>query len=547
MIDIRNPKQYCEHFLKIRDKKGNIIPLRLKPAQEMLYQIIKEEHDAGRPVRLIILKGRQLGTSTEVEGLFFADAATRANVFTLIVAHVEDATTNLFNMNKLFYDNLPPEIKPMLKASNAQELVFENPTKDPVEKKRNPGLRSRIRCVTAGSRGVGRSFTLRNVHCSESAFWPNMTENMLGILQAVPDDKDTCVVMESTANGYNEFKTFWDGAVSGENAFRPVFLAWYLDPDYRRPVPPGTEWTEDEEQMRADYGLDDEQLQWRRWCIKANCGGDVQKFRQEYPSNPQEAFLFTGRPFFDNESLERLRERAQEPKHIGYFTYTEAADGKPESVEWREDKNGYVRIWQEPEDGHPYVAGCDTAGDGSDRFTAFLIDNADGRQCAELQKDLSEPAYARQLYCLGRYYNNALLAVEINFSTYVELKLEEWAYPNLYRRKRFDKKAAKLMDANGWRTDKSTRPVALANLWSVMDEVPELVRSKWTLGEMMVFARNEHDRPEAMAGEHDDLVMAAAICHMAREQGRQTVDERPEEKREKLIVQLEHRKRRKML
>ena len=187
----------------------------------------------------------------EVEGLFFADAATRANVFTLIVAHIEDATTNLFNMNKLFYDNLPPEIKPMLKASNAQELVFENPTKDPVEKKRNPGLRSRIRCVTAGSRGVGRSFTLRNVHCSESAFWPNMTENMLGILQAVPDDKDTCVVMESTANGYNEFKTFWDGAVSGENAFRPVFLAWYLDPDYRRPVPPGTEWAEDEEQMRA--------------------------------------------------------------------------------------------------------------------------------------------------------------------------------------------------------------------------------------------------------------------------------------------------------
>ena len=91
MIDIRNPKQYCEHFLKIRDKKGNIIPLRLKPAQEMLYQIIKEEHDAGRPVRLIILKGRQLGTSTEVEGLFFADAATRANVFTLIVCHVRKA------------------------------------------------------------------------------------------------------------------------------------------------------------------------------------------------------------------------------------------------------------------------------------------------------------------------------------------------------------------------------------------------------------------------------------------------------------------------
>ena len=152
MIDIRNPREYCEAFLWILDKKKHLVPLKFNPAQERLYEIIKEEHDAGRPVRLVILKGRQLGTSTQVEGLYFADTVTRENVYTIIIAHEEQATSHLFEMNKIFFDNLPDALKPMRRASNAQELVFENPTKDPVVKKRFPGLRSRIRCVTAGGR-----------------------------------------------------------------------------------------------------------------------------------------------------------------------------------------------------------------------------------------------------------------------------------------------------------------------------------------------------------------------------------------------------------
>lgn len=543
MIDLKNPREYCENFLMIRDKKSNLVPLRMKPAQERLYEIIKEEHDAGRPVRLVVLKGRQLGTSTEIEGLYFADTATSENVFTLIVAHVEDATSHLFAMNKLFYDNLPDAIKPMLKASNAQELVFENPTKDPIEKERNPGLRSRIRCVTAGSRGVARSFTLRNVHCSEAAFWPSFEENMLGIMQAVPNDPDTCVIVESTPNGYNDFKSFWDSAVEGRNGFRPVFLPWYWDPDYQMPAPPGAVWTDEELELADAYGLTPEQLQWRRWCIRTNCGGDERLFRQEYPSTPDEAFLFSGRPFFDNETIILMRAKARAPEHVGRFEFTPAANGRPENIRWIEDEaHGFVRIWAEAEEGHPYVLGGDTAGEGSDCFTACVIDNATGAQVAELQRELGEKVYAAQIYCLGMYYNGALAAIETNFSTYPEMMLEEWQYPRLYQRQRFDKRKKDYVDAYGWRTDRVTRPVALANLYSIMDETPELIRSSWLMGEMLVFAY-DGDKPQALDGEHDDLVMAAAICYQARGQQRHTVLTEPEPKQEKLIVKLEKGKR----
>ena len=266
---------------------------------------------------------------------------------------------------------------------------------------------------------------------------------------------------------------------------------------------------------------------WRRWCIKANCGGSEDKFRQEYPNTPEEAFLLSGRPFFDNRALAVRRMHAPKPLRVGWFAYGTPAEtgAKPESWSFTETEKGGVRIWQEPEEGVPYVLGGDTAGEGSDCFTAFVIDNRTGRQVAELQQRQSEILYARQIYCLGRYYNDALAAVEVNFSTYPERKLEEWEYPNLYQRERFDTYANTMVKAYGWETSGKTRPQALAQLHTVMEESPELVVSQWTLGEMVVFVYDAHGKPQAAVGEHDDLVMAAAITHTARTQQRYTVQE----------------------
>lgn len=527
-MNLRNPKEYCESLLVIRNKKQELVPLRFNEAQSNLYAVIRQQAALGKPIRIIILKGRQEGISTVTEALMFQDTVTRPNVKTLIVAHDSGATGNLFKMNKLFYDCLPRRMQPMRKNSNAKELVFENPTREPKEKAKRPGLRSSIRCQTAGSGSVGRSDTLTNVHISEYAFWPKDKKDLLlGIMQTVPNDPSTMVVIESTANGYDHFKELWDGAENGTNEWIPVFLPWYLEKGYRMAVPPGTEWTEEERQLQRDFGLDEEQLQWRRWCIRANCGGSVEEFRQEYPNTPAEAFLLSGTPFFDNQALAVQQMHAPEPAVTGWFTYDapEEQGEKPRNWQFTPAADGAVRIWKEPEKGVPYVLGGDTAGEGSDCFTAHVLDNRTGEQVAELQQRQSEILYARQVYCLGRYYNTALAAIEVNFGTYPVRKLEEWNYPKLYQRERFDTYANAMVKAFGWQTSPATRPQMLAELHTVMEESPHVIRSRWTLGEMIVFVYDKNRKPQAAEGQHDDLVIAAAIAQMARSQQQYTVEE----------------------
>lgn len=528
---------YIESCLKIKTKSGTVVPFRLNDAQRKLYAVAKRQQDAGKPVRLIILKARQLGFSTLTEGLIFHACATRKNVNALIVAHREDATANLFRMSKLFYDELPAPVKPMLRASNAQELVFENPSKLRSEREARPGLRSRIRCATAGGRGIGRSDTLQCVHLSEYAFWPDGADGkastLAGILQAVPSLPGTMVVIESTANGFEDFKERWDAAVAGENDFEPVFFAWFENPDYSMPVVPGTEWTPEERDLKAAYQLTDEQLQWRRWCIANNCGGSLDMFRQEYPASPGEAFLHSGTGVFDNEQIVLRLERLPEPAGRGEFT-----DG-----EWTESETGAITLYELPEEGVPYVLGGDTAGEGSDYFTAIVIDNVSGRIAAKLRQKYSEPEYVRQIYALGRFYNDALVAIETNFSTYPVMKLQEMEYPNQYSREREDTYTRQMRKSYGFRTDRQSRPRAIANLVEVFSSHPEWFTDRELLEEMLTFCYNEDHRPEALAGKHDDLVMGAAITYAVRHQQRMTVLTEPEKPREKLIDQMKRQKR----
>lgn len=528
---------YIENCLKIKTKSGTVVPFRLNDAQRKLYAVAKRQQDDGKPVRLIILKARQLGFSTLTEGLIFHACATRRNVNALIVAHREDATANLFRMSKLFYDELPAPVKPMLRASNAQELVFENPSKLRSEREARPGLRSRIRCATAGGRGIGRSDTLQCVHLSEYAFWPDGADGkastLAGILQAVPSLPGTMVVIESTANGFEDFKERWDAAVAGENDFEPVFFAWFENPDYSMPIVPGTEWTPEERDLKAAYQLTDEQLQWRRWCIANNCGGSLDMFRQEYPASPGEAFLHSGTGVFDNEQIVLRLERLPEPAGRGEFT-----DG-----EWTESETGAITLYELPEEGVPYVLGGDTAGEGSDYFTAIVIDNVSGRIAAKLRQKYSEPEYVRQIYALGRFYNDALVAIETNFSTYPVMKLQEMEYPNQYSREREDTYTRQMRKSYGFRTDRQSRPRAIANLVEVFSSHPEWFTDRELLEEMLTFCYNEDHRPEALAGKHDDLVMGAAITYAVRHQQRMTVLTEPEKPREKLIDQMKRQKR----
>jgi len=520
-LNILNALVYIQTFLKIRTKDNVIAPLILNPPQRRLYDAIKTQWDAGKPVRIIILKARQMGFSTLTEALIFFLTVTAFHVQSMIVAHKEEATANLFHMSKRFYDELPPALRPMQQASNAQELVFDRPARMKGDAK---GLGSRIRCATAGGTGVGRSYTLKCLHLSEYAFWPgDKAGTFTGLVQAVPDKPGTVIIVESTANGYDDFKKKWDAAVKaqrdGTDGYFPIFFAWFEMPEYRRTPLPGFTRTAEEEELAAAFGLDDEQLAWRRWCIATNCGGDEDVFRQEYPATPDEAFIATGRCVFDKNALVLRRAQVEnDPWERGIFRAEYDYSGKITGWSWHREKDGPVRIRKHPEQGVPYVLGGDTAGTGSDWFVGQLLDNRTGEQVAVLHHQFGERKYAEQMFCLGMYYNEALIGVETNYSTFPQMCLEEFDYPNLYVRERYDTYTGKTVEAYGFETTTKTRPIIIDGLKDVAKYALDTICDYETLGEMLTFVYNERWRAEAEQGEHDDLVMALAIAHAIRGQ-----------------------------
>lgn len=510
-----NTKKYIEEYIKIRDKNGKVIPLKLNEPQMKYYNVIKELHEQRKPIRIIILKARQMGFSTETESIIFKNVVTNHNYNAGIVAHKEDSTANLFNMSKRMLEYLPDSIKPEQKKSNAKELVFNNDE--------GTGLDSKMKCMTAGGKGIGRSDTFTALHLSELAFWEGDKQDiLLGLLQAVPNIPESMVIIESTANGFDYFKELWDKAVAGENDFYPLFVGWNELKEYKMTYT-GFELTEDEIELQTVYNLTLEQLTWRRWCIKNNCGGDIDKFKQEYPICPDEAFLSTGQCYFDKDKVIKRIRKVVEPIKRGSFLY-KYKNNQVSDIRFNENIKGTIKIFEEPQEGVPYVLAGDTAGEGSDNFTAQVINNITGKQVAVLKQQYSELEYAQQVYCLGLYYNTALIGIETNFSTYPNEKLQEWDYPNLYIREKADTYVNRYNKSFGFKTTSVTRPLILGQLQEIVLEEIDNINDIDTLREMLTFIKNKVGRPEAEVGFHDDLVMALAIVYYIRTQQSFTIE-----------------------
>ena len=515
-----NTRAFIERHLKIRDKKARLVDFKLNAAQEKLYRVIAGQYREGRPIRAIILKARQMGFSTLTEAMIFKDTATQAHISSGIVAHEAVATDNLFRMSKRYYENLDEDLRPELKASNAKELIFDFADGN-----------SSIKCMTAGNGSIGRSDTFQNLHISEYAFWPkDKGEILTGLLQAVPNEPNTMVMIESTANGYDDFKDIWDKAVAGENDFAPVFCAWWEHAEYAMPYS-GFALTAEEREIKGLYSLTDEQLTWRRWCIKNNCRGDTELFRQEYPACPEEAFLMSGRPVFNNEKvMARIAEIGKEeaPK-TGRFLFTwNDAESKDRISEYsfRGEKQGFLRIYKEPEPYVPYVIGADTKGEGKDFFAATVIDNRTGERVAALHMQINESRpFTWQLYCLGKWYNDALIGVEMNFNTAPIEELQRLQYPRQYIRLTYDSATKKEQKKYGWKTDGNTRPLIIDREVGQVDEDIRLFHDIPTLREMITFVYDDNGRPDAIAGKHDDLLFSDMIANEIRGQQRRYAEE----------------------
>ncbi len=226
-----------------------------------------------------------------------------------------------------------------------------------------------------------------------------------------------------------------------------------------------------------------------------------------------------GKTVFDARAIQARLEEIHRPIRRGYYTYD--YDGlKITNIRWVSDRDGYIEIYQVPDTPEitEYCIGGDTAGEGSDYFVADVLDAKSGVQVAKLRHQFDADQYTRQMYCLGKYYKDALIGIEANFDSYPIMELQRLGYPKQYIRTAQDTYTGKTERRYGFKTTSLTRPTVLSRLIEIVREHCNTINSRETLEELLTIIRNERGRIEAPQGGHDDQMMSLAIAHQIREQ-----------------------------
>ena len=496
--------------LQIRDGDSNrLIPFVFNEPQELVWnQHIAPALDAKREIRIILLKARQEGISTLIQGLFTARFIWESYVNMKVIAHEGESTKTIWGMAERMVDQ--SKFAPMVaKFGTTMELGG-----------------SSYSCATAGSPNKTRSMNNTALHDSEVAFWPS-PDAWLASRQTVPKRGETWIFDESTANGkVNEGELFydeWTRAVKGKSKMTPVFLAWFVLKKYsldgwvyKEKAPANARLVlenldAEERELKKAFDLTAGQLAWRRMYVEDQCRGNVELFHQEYPSTPEEAFIQSGLPLFRSADLIPFRRDIHEGRKFridpdGRFTL---------------DGNGYLTIWKAPEEGHKYLIGADTSMGFDDashsRSAAEVLDMDTLEQVAEY--DCASPTYvmARHLAHMGRRYHNALLAPEITASgggggrELLVYLMKDHEYYHVYRNKLVDRIKPDQGHKWGWETNIKTRSRMIARIVEVVKQKVCRIHSEALLTQLQSFGESDSGRYESLAGK-DDLLFAFGIA-----------------------------------
>ena len=423
------------------------------------------------------------------------------------MAHDSATSDALFGMSKNLIKNMNAELRPKEVKSNAKEIGLRSPWYTDKE------AVGSYRLYTAGSPEAGRGTTPTIAHLSEVAFWQHDEKILAGLFQGISAAEGTEVILESTANGaQGEFYRLWKGAVAGTNEYLPIFLPWFWTSEYFREAPSDFERSAEEERVCArakaayDVDLTDDQLYWRR--LKIGEGGEL-KFKQEYPQDPDEAFLVSGSNVFN---LERLN--ALIPQRIERLM-----NWDPNSTLWDNDREGKLEVYEFPQWNQNYVIAADVSlGVGRDYCCAVVLDR-DYRVVALYRNNRIDPAsFGQLLFYLGRYYNNALLGVEnnsIGISTCQQL--EQMQYVNLYRQTKIANVSNEEGERVGFRTTQQSKAAIIGNLKKLIEDEAIYIPSSTMIQELKDYIQTDTGKTEAVPGSHDDTVMSLAIgCEVLR-------------------------------
>jgi hypothetical protein len=384
---------YAEQALKIKPKDKNdpevvkgLVPFRFNTAQRYLHWALnKQMREIGRN-RAFVLKGRQQGCSTYIEGLYFHDTSMNYGIKTFIQTHSKKATANLYGMAHRFLNNLPSDIKPHIGTSNTQDLVFDE-------------LDSGYTVSTAGSKETGRSDTIDNLHGSEVAFWGSTLDHTAGLVQAVPDVPGSRTILESTANGMGGY--FHKGYIAAEAGLNgdyiAIFIPWYWQEEYSKTAPEGFVLTDQEAEYVElydrfpsfdEYGkvtfikkkITNDQMYWRRTKI-AELGSEA-KCNQEYPFDAKMAFQFSAvESWIKPEPVLKAFRRPQYRSYgaiVAGFDPSFTADGDRKAFVYRQGANIWGLEYPKLDDHDAQVAYLKRKLDGNIVIDRLFIDFGGG-------------------------------------------------------------------------------------------------------------------------------------------------------------------------
>lgn len=534
-----NPELLIEMIFIIVDKDKNTVPYFLNEVQiDFIQNKLNKTIELFKQgkilqMKFLVLKGRQQGFTSVITAYQLACTLLKKNFTGFTLADTADNVRAIFqDKAKYIYNNLPDVVRPTEKYNSKTEMFFE---------KLNSSWR-----INVATAQVGRSRTINFFHGSEAAFWTCLisdTQSSLG--EALT--KASIQILESTANGFNEFKDLWD---SGE--WINCFYEWWKTSEYRndfetpdmkkdflKNIETKQDWIWTRLKWLKDVKhLDENQLYW--YYNKYNNYLNKDLIKQEYPCTPEEAFLNSGNCVFDAELLTYRKSELEEQYRIspykqGFFEYIWHDEETKDyiinsSIKFIENPLGMIKIYEKPHNGGYYVLGGDTAGDGSDYNTGTVIDNTTGKRVATARTQTNADTYTYQMYCLGIYYNQALISVEINFNIFTVIELQRLNYPHQYIREEYDSISKKMQQKFGWKTDRNTRPMIIATEQAAIRDHIENYTDITMILECLSFIYDEDMRPDAMSGKHDDLLFSDMIAEATRWQ--QKVETQPQRKLE---------------
>lgn len=486
-----------DNLYYIENEDGEKVKFKLRTIQKLFFMIMW--------FRNIILKARQLGFTTAIDIYILDRALFNSNTKCGIIAHTKDDVKAIFATKiKFAYDNLPADIKVIITSTTDREneIKFSNG--------------SSVRVAVSM-----RSGTLQCLHISEyGKLWARFPEKAIevktGSLPTVHENG--FIWIESTAEGlgghFHELcvtsKRLADqGQELTKLDYKFNFFPWWDDAKYELDCPEGYEFSRKHREYFESLEKSINKplcLRKRFWYVKKEEEqGDMMK--QEYPSTPNEAFLFSGRKAFNANHLNAAEALCYEPSFIGEIS---VVNGALEEV-----AEGELLIWDMPDPNEQYAIGADVAEglEHGDYSSADVLDSW-GQQVAHWNGHIEPDLFGQVLFQLGKLYNFAYLGVERNNHGHTVLaKLKDLNYPNLYVQVKIDEKNDKKTTKLGWHTNQATKPFIIDNLKPLFREEEAGVRNKATIDECHTYVVDDKGRYNAQQGCFDDRVMSLAISH----------------------------------